>query len=839
MLAGVRKGTCPYLLRSYQSGRWIPTRIHLIRTPMSLGAGRRKAQSPTSIRAIHQAHAQSIERRVIGDQDSASTPRPVDTDVVLVGGGHSHVEVMRRFAMSPLPGVRITLVSRDLLTPYSGMLPGLVAGHYRYEEAHIDLRNLASFAGARLYHGRVRGLDLERRLVQVEGRPPVAFDLLSLDIGSLPSRGQIDGAAQWAIPVKPVDVFLERLAALEERIRRERSPLRLLIIGAGAGGVELALALDRRLGEAARYERPRITIVCADAEVLPGHGAATRRRLRAALSRAGIELRSDHRVSALSEGEARFAGVPSIGFDAAVLVTHASAPPWLTDTGLELDAEGFVRVRETLQSTSHPNVFAAGDVAAFTPRPLAKSGVYAVRAGPVLAENLRRTAKGENPGPFRAQRRTLSLISTGRPHAVASWGGIAFQGKWVWRLKDWIDRRWMRRYQDLPSMTSPASEIPGEAAPDAMRCGGCAAKVASPILSAALARIDPGKRRDVIVGLRTPDDAAILEIPPGTLLVQSVDHFRPFVDDPYVFGQVTAVHCLSDLFAMGAKAHSAQAMVTLAYGRADKQEEELFQVLSGATEALREAGAALVGGHTGEGPEASFGLAVNGFVAPDAALRKGGARPGDRLVLTKALGTGVILAADMRARAGAGTLRGALASMRLSNRMGVEVLAAHGASGCTDISGFGLLGHLVEVLEASGMRARIETELLPLLPGTEELFEQGFRSTLHPGNEAFKAHLGPHRTSPDGPPILYDPQTSGGLLASVPGRRAGACILALRAAGYEDAAMIGEVLPGGGGPLVDLAWTPPANVSDRAPLETEVARREQSWKSAARRPAKP
>ncbi len=739
--------------------------------------------------------------------DSAPVPRPVDTDVVLVGGGHSHVEVLRRFAMTPPPGVRVTLVSRDLLTPYSGMLPGLVAGRYRHEEANIDLRNLASFARARLYHGTARGLDLERGLVRVEGRPPVAFDLLSLDIGSLPAHGHIDGAAEWAIPVKPVDVFLERIAALEERVRCERAPLRLLVIGAGAGGVELALALNWRLGSVARFEPPRITVVCADSEVLPGHGAGARRRLCEALSVAGIALRRNHRVSALSQGEARFEGAAPIGFDVAVLVTHACAAPWLADTGLELDPAGFVRVRDTLQSTSHANVFAAGDVAGFASQPLAKSGVYAVRAGPVLAENLRRVATGESPRPFRAQRRTLALISTGRPHAVASWGGLALQGKWVWRLKDWIDRRWMRRYQELPSMSAPAPEVPGEAGPaDAMHCGGCAAKLPSPVLRAALARIDPGTQSGVIVGLGTPDDAAILETPPGALLVQSVDHFRPFVDDPYVFGGITAAHCLSDLFAMGARAHSAQAMVTLAYGRADKQEEELFQLLSGATEALREAGAALVGGHTGEGPEASFGLAVNGFVASGAVLRKGGARPGERLILTKALGTGVILAADMRARAGAGTLQGALASMRLSNRGAAEVFAAHAAGGCTDISGFGLLGHLVEILEASGVRARLETARLPLLPGAEELLEEGFRSTLHPGNEAFAARLRRHdAASAHIPPILYDPQTSGGLLASVPAQCTGACLLALRAAGYDAAATIGEVLPGGDGPLVELA----------------------------------
>ena len=736
----------------------------------------------------------------------ALTHHPIGTDVVLVGGGHSHVEVLRRFAMSPPPGVRVTLVGRDLLTPYSGMLPGLIAGHYRHDEAHIDLCNLASFAGARLYHATARGLDLERGLVHVEGRPAVAFDLLSLDIGSLPDREHIEDAARWAIPVKPVDVFLDRLAALERRVRRQRSPLRLLVIGAGAGGVELALALDRRLGKAAVRDKPRITVVCADEDALPGHGSGTRRRLRAALARAGIELRCDHRVTALSEGEAKIADAAEIGFDAAVLVTHASPASWLTDTGLDLDAAGFVRVRETLQSTSHANVLAAGDIAAFAERPLAKSGVYAVRAGPVLAENLRRLARGESPRPFRAQQRTLSLISTGGPHAVGSWGGLALQGEWVWRLKDRIDRRWMRRYQDLPPMASPPPQLRGEpASAETMRCGGCGAKVASPVLSAALARIEAGTRRDVIVGLDSPDDAAILEVPDGAVLVQSVDHFRPFVDDPYLFGHICAVHCLGDLFAMGAGAHSAQAMVTLVHGRAEKQEEELFQILSGAVEALREAGAILVGGHTGEGPEPSFGLAVNGFAAPDAILRKGGARAGDRLVLTKALGTGVIFAAHMRSRGGAEAVEAALASMRLSNRHGAQLLAAHGARGCTDITGFGLLGHLVELLSASRTRARIHALRLPLLPGAGELLEQGFRSTLHPGNETFAVRLDRDGCRRAAPPILYDPQTSGGLLASVPADRSDACLLALRKAGYRDATMIGEILPSSDRPLVELA----------------------------------
>ena len=208
--------------------------------------------------------------------------------------------------------------------------------------------------------------------------------------------------------------------------------------------------------------------------------------------------------------------------------------------------------------------------------------------------------------------------------------------------------------------------------------------------------------------------------------------------------------------------------------------------------------------HTGEGTELSFGLTVNGLTAPGAVLRKSGARPRDRLVLTKALGTGVVFAADMRAGAGVATIETALASMRLSNRRGAEVLAAHGARACTDVTGFGLLGHLVEMLDAWGTRARLETRGLPVLPGAGDLLEQGFASTLHPGNEAFAAQLGEAGAEGGGPPILYDPQTSGGLLASLPPERAAACVCALREAGYERAAAIGEVLPGGGAPLVEL-----------------------------------
>ena len=765
-------------------------------------------------------------------------PVPVAADVVLVGGGHSHVAVLRRFGMRPLPGLRLTLVTRDLLTPYSGMLPGLVAGHYTPEEAHVDLRRLARFAGARVVHAPATRLDLRSRQVFAAGRPPIAFDLLSLDVGSQPALDAIEGAREHALGVKPVDVFRERWAEAERDCLGRGGRLRVAVIGGGAGGTELALALRHRLRALlARAglpaDRAEVTLISEAPGVVPSHAPAVRRRLARRLAEHGVRLLAQRRavavrpdrieaVSSAPSGSSSF-GAPGAGrtvvpCDLAIAATEASAPAWLRESGLDLDDAGFVRVRPTLQTIGAPFVFAAGDVASFDGRTLPKSGVYAVRQGPVLAGNLARLAAGRAPRPYRPQRRTLALVSTGGRSAVASWGRLALEGGWVWRAKDRIDRRWMRKYQKLPEMGGEGAPAFGSAEPvargaagpgapgaristgrfpgsglaaaphaaphaAAMRCGGCGSKVASAVLRRVLDRLPPSSHPDVLVGFRGGgDDAAVLRVPPGRLLVQSVDHFRTFLDDPYLFGRIAARHCLSDLFAMGAEPRTAQALVTLPFAAPAKVEQDLFDLLSGVTEALSEAGAALVGGHTAEGPECALGLAVNGLAA-DPVLTKGGARAGDRLLLTKALGTGVIFAADMRAEAGAEAVDAALASMLASNAAAARIFRAHGAASCTDVTGFGLLGHLVEMLRASGADADLRLAALPLLPGAAALFARGVRSSLHAANAAFGAALdGLDPADPRAAP-LFDPQTSGGLLAAVPDERAEDCAAALAAAG--------------------------------------------------------
>ena len=406
------------------------------------------------------------------------------------------------------------------------------------------------------------------------------------------------------------------------------------------------------------------------------------------------------------------------------------------------------------------------------------------------------------------QRRYLSLISTGDRNAVATRGGaLVFEGDWVWRWKDWIDRRFMRKFSDLPDMVDDSRiELPSGVAGDdavkelsaiAMRCGGCGAKVGATVLARVMNDIRPVARRDVLVGLADPDDAAVVETPPGKVTVHTVDSFRAMIDDPYQFGRVAANHSLGDIFAMGGEPQTALAIATLPYGIESQVEDTLWQMMTGATQVLREAGCALVGGHTSEGAELALGFSVSGLIDRDGILRKGGMRPGDRLLVTKPLGTGTLFAADMRHKARGTWIAAALAMMLQSNRAGALCLHRRGASACTDVTGFGLLGHLVEMVRASEVDVELDLRTIPSLPGALDTIAAGITSSLQPQNLRLRRAVRNVDGAAADPrwPLLFDPQTAGGLLASVPDRESHACVEELRSLGYAQTSLIGRVLP--------------------------------------------
>jgi selenide, water dikinase len=339
-----------------------------------------------------------------------------------------------------------------------------------------------------------------------------------------------------------------------------------------------------------------------------------------------------------------------------------------------------------------------------------------------------------------------------------------------------------------------------------MHCAGCGSKVGGRVLSRVLGRVRaeapadldwPG-RDGIYAGLDAPDDAAVIKVPLGEfgpkLAVQTVDYFSALVDDPFVFGQICVNHCLSDLFAMGATSSHVLAMATVPYGTDDKQEEMLYQLLSGATRALAEAKTFLVGGHTSEGAELALGFACHGWIEPHQVWRKGGMLPTQSLILTKALGTGSLFAADRQRRAKGRWIEGAIASMLQSNRTAADCLRAQGATACTDVTGFGLAGHLLEMSTASQMKVSLNLGAVVLLPGVKETLQSGIVSSLHARNrEGAIAHIQYDPGSANALQVLFDPQTSGGLLASIPSSQTEACLTQLHSLGFTDSRCIGTV----------------------------------------------
>ena len=359
--------------------------------------------------------------------------------LLLAGGGHSHALLLKRLQQHPLPDCRIKLLSTSRYTPYSGMLPGVIAGYYRPDEAHIDLYKLALDSGCEFIEGNVTGLDADNNQLQVDKRQTLTYDFLSINTGSTQSR-VID--APDCISVKPINLFLHWLAReLPNRLETHR-PFRLVIIGAGAAGVEVAMALKKRIPKHARAEIHLLTA----SGVLAGYPWAVRKKVEEILSCKKIAVHSDFKVATVDKGALNSSDGQKLKYDQVILATPASPAAWPAHSSLTTDAQGFIRVRETLQSVSHANVFACGDIAAFPGSAVSRSGVYAVRQAPVLYKNLVRSLQNTDLVAYKPQNKHLSLLSCADGHAIASRGCFRAQGRLIWLCKDWIDRRFMAQF---------------------------------------------------------------------------------------------------------------------------------------------------------------------------------------------------------------------------------------------------------------------------------------------------------------------------------------------------------------------------------------------------------
>jgi selenide,water dikinase len=366
--------------------------------------------------------------------------------VLLLGGGHSHIEVVRQFGARPVPDTEITLVDAERFATYSGMLPGLIAGHYDFHDCHIDLARLAQRAGAHFVQARASNIDTVRRQLALNNGDALAYDLLSIDVGSTPPTAAIPGAADHVITVKPFAAFAQQWDRIVDRARGAQMR-KIVVVGGGTAGVEILLAMHYRLAQPDVSEPTRFTLVSDAHCILPDHNANTRSLFEHLLSERGIEVRLNSRAVRAEADELVLADDNRIASNATIWATGAAASAWLGETGIALDARGFISIDEHLKSVSHADVYAAGDCATMVGCDYPKSGVYAVRQGPVLAKNLRNALAGQPLANYRPQRLALALISSGGKHAIASYGRIAFGGAWVWRWKNHIDRKFVNHYR--------------------------------------------------------------------------------------------------------------------------------------------------------------------------------------------------------------------------------------------------------------------------------------------------------------------------------------------------------------------------------------------------------
>jgi selenide,water dikinase len=664
--------------------------------------------------------------------------------VVLLGIGHTNAHVVRMWGMNPLPDTDLTCISNYSVATYSGFLPATLAGQKTRQEMEIDLVKLCSSVGARLITGKVVGLDHDRNEIVFADRPAVPFDVLSIGIGSVPYVGKVTVQGDSLIKIKPMQTFLDRLTHAIEHPGNQL--LRIVVVGGGVAGVELTFCLPAFL-RSRGCPSHQLSLITASEQICPEVVTRTREKMLAEFARRGVEITTGRRIVRVAEHEVELDNGTIVPADVVIWATGAIAPPLLSQLDLPQDDRGFLETDAALRSTSGAPIFAVGDTGTIVSQSLPKAGVYAVRQGPILWENIARSLAGRPLQDYDPQQSFLKLINKGDGTAIGQWKGFAFEGNWVMRLKNRIDSSFMEKYRPAPMMSDD----------EPMQCRGCGCKLGAVDLETALTASS-----DIEL-----EDAAQLG---DCDLVASTDFFTSPFHDAYLVGRIAALHSASDILCTGAAVSHALANVVLPEGDAATQGKTLSDFLAGARLEFDAMGGKVVGGHTIVGPRMEVGFTVIGKQIGSSLIRKRNLQIGDQLYLTKPLGVGILMAAHMRSLLAADAYETLLDCMLRRQHELARLAIQAGITAGTDVTGFGLAGHLIEMLQASGVAATINLPEIPLLPGVETCLEQGVESSLAPANRRFESQIDADSTIRQTPTYqaLFDPQTCGGMLFGIP-----------------------------------------------------------------------
>ena len=674
------------------------------------------------------------------------------------------------------PAGMITLISKASTTIYSGMFPGVLAGKYKIDEILIDLRNLASKAKVSFVRAEIEGIDLKKKKLLLAGRPEIEYSTLSLNIGTktkLDSNSSLLGNKNLAVPIKPFSESYKFIVD-QDIYKDDSSSKPFVIIGGGFAGIEIAFSLRKRW--------PKRSILLK--------------------VKSGIKINKNLLINLKILNIQVIQKNPSILYPKLICTGNESFD-WIKDSGLPIDKDERVLTKKTFQVLNYPELFAVGDCGVIRDYRRPASGVWAVRSAKTLAKNLEGMTKGLKLEEWKPQRKAIQLLDINsrqnKSKAFISWGkAIIGPYNFLSRLKELLDKQFISKFdliKDIDSDMSSEKEM--------IKCRGCAAKLAFTPLNSALKKLDliqSSKDDSIDIGLLNSSKA----------LIQSVDGFPSLVSDPWLNGRLLALHSCSDIWACGGSVISAQSVVKLPSLSNDLQQELLLQVLKGIDSALVIQGAKLIGGHTLESrtiSEEPFSLAIESSLTVNGTIdnnkyfwSKGGMKKGDQILISRSLGTGIIFSAFMNGQVKPYILDSVLKEMNKSQHDIVNYINqltninpnSKVINACTDITGFGLLGHLSEMLEFTNsdqlnmnldpLKIILEIDNIPVYDGVIDLLNKGFESTLAPSNEIFLQNIdgnknlrfelisnnfsSKHSFYKAMLKILVDPQTCGPLVVS-------------------------------------------------------------------------
>ena len=692
---------------------------------------------------------------------------PIKNDLILIGGGHSHLSVLMKLSKNPINGNRITLITNEIDTPYSGMIPGYIEGVYSWRDSHIDLYRLCLKLNVRFIHAEVEKISARNKEIYFKDRPKIKFDVLSINTGIKSKNSEIKGSSKYCISVKPIsnlaNIFLDKITNFKS----------IAFIGGGAGSVELALAVKKRFLNI--NQEINVTIITGNRGLLSTFSAKTRAISLKTLNEYKINIIEYKRVLEVKENQIILSDKSTIKVDKAILSTNAMAPKWVTKSDILLNKDNYIVVNKFFQ-TNYNYVFAAGDIVDFDNQNLSKAGVFAVRSGKPLAQNIKKYILGKKLDNYNFNKNYLSLIGTSKQSAIATKYNITFDSKFNFYLKKYIDQKFIKKFNDIKIgkkfnfkfskvlisklLSKTNIDIPLDN--EMMQCKGCAAKVPLSALKFALPQ-------EIV---STSEDA--VTIPGYPTLYQTVDMINAIITDPFLLGKIAANHSISDMITVNSKITSAMMVLQLPLARVDINSRDLEQVLLGAKEIFSLVDCPLIGGHTmiGKDKDPVIGFSVLGErQKEDKTQKRRKIKPNDILILTEKIGSGLIFAGINNYIIDSHFQKDVIKQMIKGNLNFGKISSRLNILSMTDITGFGLANHLLNLIKRDKNKTglTIYPSKMPIFSGVKECIDKNVKSSLYQANyDSAQEDIIYKRDKIKLDDIMYDPQTVGGIAFIIP-----------------------------------------------------------------------